>query len=113
MSQKQLQVQQKAEEFGRELGMELYTGDLDDSADFDEKFKGILVPFENAEKARQEAYSQFITELPEEKNTENFFQGYNKRANQLEKFRLAIEQELNELDSEKGEHELDSKDDDF
>lgn len=67
--------------------MELYTGDLDDSADFDEKFKGIIVPFEHAEKTRQEA----ITELPEEKNTEKFFQGYSNRANQLEKFRMAIE----------------------
>ena len=35
MSQKQLLVTKRAEEFGRELGMELYTGDLDDSGEFD------------------------------------------------------------------------------
>ena len=76
MSQKQLQVDQKAAEFGRELGMELYAGDLDDSGDFDDQINGMLVPVEQAEKARAEALGRFITELPEEENTQNFFNGY-------------------------------------
>ena len=76
MSHKQLQVDQKAAEFGRELGMELYAGDLDDSGDFDDQINGMLVPVEQAEKARAEALGRFITELPEEENTQNFFNGY-------------------------------------
>ena len=59
--------------------MELYTGDLDDSGEFDEKINRMLVPIEQAEKKRADAFGQFITELPEEKNTEKFFSGYMKR----------------------------------
>ena len=59
--------------------MELYTGDLDDSGEFDEKFNRMLMPIEQLEKARAEAFGNFITELPEEKNTQNFFNGYMKR----------------------------------
>ena len=69
MSQKQLEMDQKAVEFGRELGMELYAGDLDDSGDFDDQINRMLVPIEQAEKARADAIGRFITELPEEKNT--------------------------------------------
>ena len=85
------------------MGMELYTGDLDDSGEFDEKFNRMLMPIEQLEKARAEAFGNFITELPEEKNTQNFFNGYMKRVEQLERLRLDAEKDLEDLESEKEE----------
>ena len=50
------QADQKAAAFGRELGMELYAGDLDDSGDFDDQLNRMLLPIEQAEKARALAF---------------------------------------------------------
>ena len=67
-------MEKSVEAFGREIGIE-----SDDSDELDQRLDRLIVPVVNKPQENNQIIPYDITKVPEEKNTEKFFKGYNQR----------------------------------
>ena len=77
--------------------------------ELDEKLSRLIVPVGQAQKASNEPYLFDVAKLPEEKNTEKFFNGYNQRIDLITRLKEDLAKDLKELEPDDKEDESEEK----